>query len=210
MGFALLQHQHSGIVPTKLADEADKNYAAIRAASPASKVDNKVDTEEALTISSSSIPSSMPPAWVRGALLIRLNSLLRGHSAASRELLEAMGTILSKGITPVVPLRGSISASGDLSPLSYIAGTIVGEKGIYVTAPAPKTVGAAVAGTEEPETVILRARDALEAYGISPVTLRPKEHLAILNGTAFSCALGALCVVRLLSPFITFFRQIHF
>ena len=55
---------------------------------------------------------SMPEAWVRGAILVRINSLIRGHSAVRWELLEKMVTLLDEDITPCVPLRGSISASG--------------------------------------------------------------------------------------------------
>jgi phenylalanine ammonia-lyase len=58
---------------------------------------------------------SMPEAWVRGAILVRINSLIRGHSAVRWELLEKMVTLLHEDITPFVPLRGSISASGGTS-----------------------------------------------------------------------------------------------
>lgn len=54
----------------------------------------------------------MPEAWVRGAILIRMNSLIRGHSGVRWELIEKMGALLGENITPLVPLRGSISASG--------------------------------------------------------------------------------------------------
>jgi hypothetical protein len=56
----------------------------------------------------------MPEAWVRGAILVRINSLIRGHSAVRWELLEKMATLLRENITPFVPLRGSISASGGM------------------------------------------------------------------------------------------------
>ncbi|KAH8115294.1 phenylalanine ammonia-lyase [Phellopilus nigrolimitatus] len=148
--------------------------------------------------------TSMPPAWVRAALLIRLNSLLRGHSAASLPLLSAMAALLAANVTPVVPLRGSISASGDLSPLSYVAGALVGERGIFCWAPAPAAPARGLGGPaerggfESGDAVdglrVLRAPDALAAHGLTPVSLRPKEHLAILNGTAFSCGVAALCV----------------
>lgn len=127
----------------------------------------------------------MPVPWVRAALVIRLNSLLRGHSAISFPLLKSMSALLAHGITPVVPLRGSISASGDLSPLSYIAGALIGEPGIFCYSPDPKAPG----------TVrIVPAPQALAEHGLTPRTLQPKEHLGILNGTAFSCALATLCV----------------
>lgn len=54
----------------------------------------------------------MPESWVRGAILIRMNSLIRGHSGVCWELIEKMGELLRENITPLVPLRGSISASG--------------------------------------------------------------------------------------------------
>ena len=54
----------------------------------------------------------MPESWVRGAILVRLNSLIRGHSAVRWELLEKMVALLCENITPFIPLRGSISSSG--------------------------------------------------------------------------------------------------
>ena len=93
----------------------------------------------------------MPESWVRGAILIRMNSLIRGHSGVRWELIERMSALLRENIIPLVPLRGSISASGgqyrdshchghpnspawpvDLSPLSYIAGTLIGNPSIRV------------------------------------------------------------------------------
>jgi hypothetical protein len=54
----------------------------------------------------------MPESWVRGAILVRINSLIRGHSGVRWELIEKMAALLRTNITPLVPLRGSISASG--------------------------------------------------------------------------------------------------
>ena len=54
----------------------------------------------------------MPESWVRGAILVRANSLIRGHSGVRWELVEKMIELLRSNITPLVPLRGSISASG--------------------------------------------------------------------------------------------------
>lgn len=70
---------------------------------------------------------SMPQSWVRAAMLVRCNSLIRGHSAVRIEVLEALSDLLRYNIVPLVPLRGSISASGDLCPLSYIAGALAGK-----------------------------------------------------------------------------------
>jgi phenylalanine ammonia-lyase len=63
---------------------------------------------------------AMPTSWVRGAMLVRGNQTIRGHSAVRVEVVETLYKVIRKNLTPVVPLRGSISASGDLMPLLYI------------------------------------------------------------------------------------------
>lgn len=88
LGKSLLQHQHSGILPSSNA------------------------VLQVLPLSDPMSNSSMPESWVRAAMLIRMNSLIRGHSGVRWKFIEALGDLLEKNITPVVPLRGSISASG--------------------------------------------------------------------------------------------------
>ena len=88
LGNALLQHQHTGVLPSSA---------------------KALDTLPLLDPLAS---TSMPESWVRGAILIRMNSLIRGHSGVRWELIEKMGELLRNNITPMVPLRGSISASG--------------------------------------------------------------------------------------------------
>lgn len=66
----------------------------------------------ALPLSDPLSSTSMPESWVRGAILVRMNSLIRGHSGVRWELIEKMNDLLRENITPLVPLRGSISASG--------------------------------------------------------------------------------------------------
>lgn len=63
---------------------------------------------------------AMPIPIVRGAILIRVNSLVRGHSGVRWKVLQALLDFLNNGLVPCVPLRGSISASGDLSPVSSV------------------------------------------------------------------------------------------
>lgn len=160
LGQALLQHQHSGVLPS-----STKPLDALPLLDPLSS-------------------TSMPESWVRGAILIRMNSLIRGHSGVRWELIEKMNELLRANITPVVPLRGSISASGDLSPLSYIAGTLTGNPSIRVFD------GPAAFGARE----IVSSRKALEAHHIKPIPLASKEPLGILNGTAFSASVAALAL----------------
>ena len=82
--------------------------------------------------SDSAATLSIPEAWVRASILVRVNSLARGHSGVRSAVLEGLISLLNHNIIPVVPLRGSISASGDLIPLSYIAGALQGKRGINV------------------------------------------------------------------------------
>ncbi|KAF8608246.1 phenylalanine ammonia-lyase [Ceratobasidium sp. AG-I] len=172
LGKALLQHQHAGILPSFT--------------HPGHVAQNENETEVApLPLSDPLNTLSMPEAWVRAAILIRINSLIRGHSGVRWVLLERMVSILEKNITPLVPLRGSISASGDLSPLSYVAGTIFGNEQIRVfhgkrCAEGPRQISS--------------SRAALQAAGIEPLKLAPKEHLGLLNGTAFSAAVASLAL----------------
>ncbi|KAF4502390.1 phenylalanine ammonia-lyase [Fusarium agapanthi] len=123
--------------------------------------------------------NSMPVTWVRAAMLIRCNTLLRGHPGVRLELVQALLLLLRKGMTPIVPLRGSISASGDLIPLSYIAGMLEGNPDIRV---------------RTTTSFVLSADKALVLAGLEPIALGPKEGLGLVNGTAPSAALGCLAV----------------
>ncbi|KAL2262979.1 hypothetical protein VTK26DRAFT_8708 [Humicola hyalothermophila] len=124
---------------------------------------------------------ALPTPVVKAAILIRCNSLIRGHSGVRISVIESVMKLLSLDMTPVVPLRGSISASGDLSTLSYIAGAVEGNPDIYVQV-----------GSSRRDKKTLPANEALKAAGIEPVRLQAKEGLGITNGTAPSCAAASL------------------
>ena len=147
--------------------------------------DSRSSTMEAiLPLNDLSSTTSMPEAWVRAAMLIRLNSLASGASGVSTLTIRSLEVLLQKNIVPRVPLRGSISASGDLSPLSYIAGLMLGKP--TVTA----WTGDESAGSRR----IVRADRALASASLAPIKLGAKEGLAIVNGTAVSAAVGALAM----------------
>ncbi|CAM1509751.1 Fc.00g000860.m01.CDS01 [Cosmosporella sp. VM-42] len=123
---------------------------------------------------------SMPVTWVRATMLIRCNNALRGHSGVRLRLVEAILQLLRKGMTPIIPLRGSVSASGDLMPLSYIAGMLEGSHDIMVRT------------NEGPSSRVVSAQEALKLAGLEPIVLGPKEGLGLINGTAASAAVGSL------------------
>lgn len=129
-------------------------------------------------------PHAMPPSWVRASIVVRANSNARGHSAVTIPVLESLVGLLQKKITPVVPLRGSVSASGDLMPLSYIAGAIEGSPDIYVQVEDP-TSG---------KRHIMTAREALQEAGMETRKMGPKEGLGLVNGTSCSAALASLAL----------------
>ena len=123
---------------------------------------------------------SIPASWVRGIMLVRCNCIVRGHSAVSLRVVEAIMKLLRKDCTPVIPLRGTVSASGDLLPLSYIGGAVEGSPDIFVR------VG------DGSKCKIVTATVALKEVGETPITLRPKEALCMINGTSASTALSSL------------------
>ncbi len=113
-----------------------------------------------------------------GANVVRLSSLMRGHSGVRWEVLDKMQKLfLENNVTPVVPVRSSISASGDLSPLSYVP--------VRLLVSEVSTVGLQTRLVSAQVT----ADEACQMHNIAPVQYEPKEALGLLNGTAFS-ALG--------------------
>jgi len=121
-------------------------------------------------------PLSIPKA--RAMLLLRANVLAKGFSGIRPEVVELMAAMLNAGVTPVVPEKGSVGASGDLAPLAHLALTVIGEGEAFYK-------GERLPGVE-----------ALHRAGLKPVALAAKEGLALLNGTQAMTAVGALAVVR--------------
>ena len=109
---------------------------------------------------------------VRLILILKIASLARGHSGVRRRLIEALVELVNAGITPVIPAKGSVGASGDLAPLAHLSAALIGVGEVRVA-------GATVA-----------AARALADAGLEPMALAAKEGLALLNGSQVSTALA--------------------
>lgn len=117
----------------------------------------------------------LPSEVVRAMMLLRARTLAAGRSGARPILVERIADLLNANITPAVPSRGSVGASGDLAQLAHAALSLLGEGRVLV----------GESGTEP-------AADALARAGLEPIELRAKEGLALVNGTEGMLALGTL------------------
>jgi histidine ammonia-lyase len=115
---------------------------------------------------------------VRAIMLIRANTLARGHSGIRHETLELILEFLNLGVHPVIPEKGSLGASGDLAPLAHFACVLIGEGKADIA-------GEIVSGTE-----------ALHRAGLKPIKIKAKEGLALTNGTTVMTAVGVLETAR--------------
>jgi len=116
------------------------------------------------------IGAAIPRAQSRLLMVLKLLSLGRGASGVRWSLIELLEAMLEKGVTPVIPVQGSVGASGDLAPLAHMTAVIIGE------------------GQAEFDGVVMPGAQALAAAGLTPIPLGPKEGLAFINGTQFSTA----------------------
>ncbi len=122
------------------------------------------------------VGNSFPIEEVRAAMFLRANALAKGMSGVRLEVVETLVSLLNCGITPVVPQKGSVGASGDLAPLSHISLVLIGlGKALY-----------------QGET--LDGSDALRRAGIKPLELDAKEGLALTNGVQMTAGVLALAV----------------
>src|SRR5690606_33159114 len=99
-------------------------------------------------------------------VLARLASLAAGYSAVRVEVLEGLVRLLDARALPVIPSLGSVGASGDLTPLSYVAAVLTGERSVRFRGR------------------VLPAQEVLDELGMAPLRLEPKESLALMNGTS--------------------------
>jgi len=116
---------------------------------------------------------------VRLVLVLKILSLSKGYSGVSIGLIEALCALLDAGVYPVIPEKGSVGASGDLAPLAHLSGVLLG-------------LGKITHGGKT-----MTASEGLKIAGLAPLTLGPKEGLALLNGTQVSNALALAGLFRI-------------
>ncbi len=114
----------------------------------------------------------------RAVLIARLQSLAQGFSGVRWELLERLCWLIEENILPLIPEEGSVGASGDLTPLSYVAAALVGERDVRW------------------QGRVVPMREVYAHYQLTPLTLAPKEGLALMNGTAVMTGLACLAFDR--------------
>ncbi len=127
-------------------------------------------------------PLSVPES--RAMVLLRANVLAKGFSGVRPELVELLVAMLNAGVTPVIPEKGSVGASGDLAPLAHLALVVIGEGEAWL------------AGEAGFDGERLNGGEALRRAGLKPQVLAAKEGLALLNGTQAMNAVGLLALER--------------
>ncbi|XP_069019388.1 histidine ammonia-lyase [Embiotoca jacksoni] len=128
---------------------------------------------------SAGVGNPLSPERTRMLLALRINVLAKGHSGISLETLHAMIQAFNASCLSFVPEKGTVGASGDLAPLSHLALGLMGEGKMW-----------------SPKSGWADAKYVLEAHGLKPITLKPKEGLALINGTQMITSLGAEAVER--------------
>jgi histidine ammonia-lyase len=121
----------------------------------------------------------LPGEVVRGAMAVRVNGLMLGHSGVRTEVVRHVIAILNGGYVPRVPRTGSLGASGDLAPSAHAFLPLLGEGQAF-----------------DPAGKLVSGAQALAALGLEPLQLESKEGLALINGTHFMSAIGALLTMR--------------
>jgi histidine ammonia-lyase len=114
----------------------------------------------------------------RAILFARIQSLAQGFSGVSLQLMQSLTQLLVQDVLPVIPQEGSVGASGDLTPLSYVAAVLCGQREVFHGAKKQNT------------------SDVFSALKMKAITLRPKEGLAVMNGTAVMTGVACLAFSR--------------
>jgi len=120
----------------------------------------------------------LSPKETRAMMLLRANSLAKGHSGVRAVVIDTLCELLNRGVTPVVPSQGSVGASGDLAPLAHLALALIGEGECF-----------------DDRDARIPSTDALKRAQIKPLVLESKETISLINGTQAMLAVGTLALL---------------
>jgi histidine ammonia-lyase len=126
------------------------------------------------------VGAALPVAETRAMMLLRANSLAKGHSGVRPVVIDTLCEMLNRGVTPFVPSQGSVGASGDLAPLAHLALALIGEGECL------DEKGSRIAASE-----------ACKRGQIKPLGLEAKEAISLINGTQGMLAVGALALLAI-------------
>ena len=141
-----------------------------------SESDTRLLQNKIIMSHASGVGSPLPQDVVRAVMAVRLHDLFMGYSGCSLTTLQYLMTFLNKGLTPVVPEKGSVGASGDLAPMAHLGLVLLGKGEAFYK-------GKRISGAK-----------ALEKIGLSPISLAAGEGLALINGTQVMTGIAALVV----------------
>lgn len=122
------------------------------------------------------VSDDMDPAMVRRAMGVRLQMFAQGHSGVQLPLAELLAELINRNVTPVVPEKGTVSASGDLNPLAHVGAVLTGEGEVFYEGEKVPTM------------------QAFEQEGLEPISLGPKEGLSCMNGTTATTPMSVMAV----------------
>lgn len=117
-------------------------------------------------------------AETRAIMLLRANSLAKGHSGVRAIVIDKLCEMLNRGVTPMVPSQGSVGASGDLAPLAHLALALIGEGECF-----------------DEKGQRIPSSEALKRAQITPLVLESKETISLINGTQAMLAVGTLALL---------------
>ncbi len=125
------------------------------------------------------VGEALSAADTRAMMLLRANSLSKGHSGVRPVVIDTLCEMLNRGVFPMVPSQGSVGASGDLAPLAHLALVLIGEGECF-----------------DDKGVRVASAEALRRAQIKPLTLEAKESISLINGTQAMLAIGTLAVLE--------------
>ena len=124
------------------------------------------------------VGAPLPMAETRAMMLLRANSLAKGHSGVRAVVIDTLCEMLNRGVTPFIPSQGSVGASGDLAPLAHLALALIGEGDCL-----------------DENAVRVPSAEALKRAQVKPLVLESKEAISLINGTQAMLAVGTLALL---------------